>query len=313
MKHIKQYIQDITQGTEVDSLFLIKRCDVRNKKGEQYAHLTIADKTGTMEAKIYGENAVTAARFMKTGRVYRIKGVCKSGPNGDIYIYSDSNESANLILNGEISLMKGEEVDYVYTPAAIIENASELQKIVASIQNTELRIFTACCLDNRFYECPAAIRRHHEYMGGLCEHTLETVKTALNIAENVQRTKVNRDILIAGAVLHDIGKIFCFDKSGYGYFPNETYNLIEHITMGIIHMDQYKYLLNENQILQLRHIVQSHHGSYGDVIPLTVEAWIVHQADSASAFLRSIVDDLEETPLGKKKKGIRSEKFLWRV
>ena len=202
---------------------------------------------------------------------------------------------------------------YIYTPAKIEENATELQKLVASIQNQNLRIFVACCLDSRFYECPAAIRRHHEYIGGLCEHTLETVKIALAIMDTMPRTKINRDMVIAGCVLHDIGKIFCFDKVGQSYVPNDTYNLIEHITMGIMYIEEYTSLLTDSQILQIRHIIQSHHGIYGDVVPLTAEAWLVNEADGASSRLRSIVDDLEAIPAGQKKKGVHSEKFLWKA
>lgn len=123
------------------------------------------------------------------------------------------------------------------------------------------------------------------------------------------RTEINRDMVIAGAVLHDIGKIFCFDKVGYGYVPNDTYNLIEHITLGIMLIDEYKNLIAE---AQLRHIIQSHRSIYGDVVPLTTEAWLVNQADSASSLLRSIVDDLSETPKGQKK-DLRSEKYLWKA
>ena len=147
----------------------------------------------------------------------------------------------------------------------------------------------------------------------LGRHSLETVRIALTLVETIPRTEINRDMVIAGGVLHDIGKIFCFDKVGYGYIPNDTYNLIEHITMGIMFIDEYKNLISASQLLQLRHIIQSHHGIYGDVVPLTAEAWLVNQADGASSMLRSIVDDLAETPKGQKKKGLRSEKFLWKA
>jgi 3'-5' exoribonuclease len=307
-----QFVDKITESTPVDSIFLVKRADLRSKHGEQFAHLTLADKTGIIEAKIYGDNIAEAPRIIKIGRVYKIIGKGKSNQNGELYISSDSPDTIKSILEGPVTLSPGQENEFVFTPAELDKNAAELQKIVASIKNGDLKLFVACCLDTRFYECPAAIRRHHEYTGGLCEHTLETVKIALSLMENVARTaNINRDMVIAGAVLHDIGKIFCFDKEGYGYAPNDTYNLIEHITMGIMYIDEYKSLISESQLLQLRHIIQSHHGSYGDVIPLTSEAWVVHEADSGSSLLRSIVDDLAEIPAGQKKKGIRSEKFLW--
>lgn len=307
------YVKDITNGSDVSSLFLIKRSDLRSKRGEQFVHMTLADRTGTIECKAYGNKAVEAARAVKTGMVYAISGVGKINQNGELHVFSDSPETLDSLLAGPVTVMPGQETEFLFTPADIKGNAAEIQKIVASIGNNDLRLFVACCLDHRFYECPAAIRRHHEYLGGLCEHSLETVRIALNLVETMPRTEINRDMVIAGAVLHDIGKIFCFDKVGYGYVPNDTYNLIEHITMGIMFIDEYKSLISESQLLQLRHIIQSHHGIYGDVVPLTAEAWLVNQADGASSMLRSIVDDLAETPKGQKKKGLRSEKFLWKA
>ena len=307
------YVKDIANGSDVSSLFLIKRSDLRSKRGEQFVHMTLADRTGTIECKAYGNKAVEAARAVKTGMVYAISGVGKINQNGELHVFSDSPETLDSLLAGPVTVMPGQETEFLFTPADIKGNAAEIQKIVASIGNGDLRLFVACCLDHRFYECPAAIRRHHEYLGGLCEHSLETVRIALNLVETMPRTEINRDMVIAGAVLHDIGKIFCFDKVGYGYVPNDTYNLIEHITMGIMFIDEYKSLISESQLLQLRHIIQSHHGIYGDVVPLTAEAWLVNQADGASSMLRSIVDDLTETPKGQKKKGLRSEKFLWKA
>jgi len=307
------YVKEISNDTVVDANFMIRRADLRAKRGEQYLHMTIADKTGIIEAKFYGEKVPEAARSIQTGCIYHIMGVGKTNPNGALTVYSEDSKSLTELLNGPINLVAGEDIDYIYTPADLQKNATELQKIIASIQNQNIRIFVSCCLDNRFYECPAAIRRHHEYTGGLCEHTLETVRVVLHLIDIIPRMKINRDIAIAGAVLHDVGKIFCFDKINSTYVPNDTYNLIEHITMGIMHIDQYKDLLTDSQLLQIRHIIQSHHGIYGDVVPLTAEAWVVNEADGASSRMRSILDDLAETPTGQKKKGLRSEKFLWKA
>lgn len=307
------YVETIADGTAVSSLFLVKRAELRSKRGEQFVHMTLADRTGTIECKAYGEKAAEAARAIVTGGVYAICGTGRTNQTGELHVFSDAAKTLDSLIAGPVTLMSGQEIEFIFTPADINGNAREIQKIVSGIVNGDLRLFVACCMDNRFYECPAAIRRHHEYTGGLCEHSLETVKIALHLVDTMPRTDINRDMIIAGSVLHDIGKIFCFDKVGYGYVPNDTYNLIEHITMGIMFIDEYKNLISESQLLQLRHIIQSHHGIYGDVVPLTAEAWLVNQADGASSMLRSIVDDLSETPKGQKKKGLRSEKFLWKA
>ena len=310
-----QYIADVAADMPVASLFMVKRADLRSKRGERFVHMTLADKSGTMECKAYGpdELVAAAARAVRPGMVYAVIGKGRQMQNGEMEVVSEGKATLDSLLSGPMPLTAGQDTEFVFTPADVAGNARELQKVVAGIVNGDLRLFVACCLDSRFYGCPAAIRRHHEYTGGLCEHALETVRFALSMVDTMERMEVNRDMVIAGAVLHDIGKIFCFDKVGYGYVPNDTYNLIEHITMGIMFVDEYKNLISDSQLLQLRHIIQSHHGSYGDVIPLTAEAWVVHYADTVSSQMRSVADDVAETPKGQKKKGLRSEKFLWKA
>ena len=138
------YVKDITNGTAVDDAFMIKRADLRAKRGEQYIHLTIADKTGVLEAKLYGEEAPTVVRGIQTGRVYRIIGTGKVPQGGSLLLQSESPESLEALLAGPMPLAAGEDVEYIYTPAKIAENAAELQKLVASIQNQNLRLFVAC-------------------------------------------------------------------------------------------------------------------------------------------------------------------------
>ncbi|HJJ49925.1 MAG TPA: HD domain-containing protein, partial [Methanocorpusculum sp.] len=212
-----QFVEQIGESTVVNSYFLVKRAELRSKGGEQFAHLTLVDKTGVIEGKFYGEKAAEVPRIIQVGRVYKISGKGRANQNGELYVFSDSAESVKDLFAGPVKLAPSHENAFVYTPAKLEANALEIQKVVGSIRNTDLKLFVTCCLDSRFYECPAAIRRHHEYTGGLCEHSLETVQIALSLIDTISRSDINRDMVIAGAVLHDIGKIFCFDKVGYGY------------------------------------------------------------------------------------------------
>ncbi|MCX8084148.1 MAG: HD domain-containing protein [Calditerrivibrio sp.] len=137
----------------------------------------------------------------------------------------------------------------------------------------------------KFKKIPAAKNVHHAYIGGLLEHTFSVVKLAVMMAKFY---KVNRDLLIAGAIFHDIGKVFELDISkGFDY--TDSGKLIGHLLLGIELVnnyclkikdfpDNYRYLIN--------HMVASHHGmlEYGSPKkPKTLEAIILHHIDDMDA------------------------------
>ena len=191
------YVKDITNGTAVDDAFMIKRADLRAKRGEQYIHLTIADKTGVLEAKLYGEEAPTVVRGIQTGRVYRIVGTGKVPQGGSLLLQSESPESLEALLAGPMPLAAGEDVEYIYTPAKIAENAAELQKLVASIQNQNLRIFVACCLDSRFYECHRAQTLTHPLGGRTNLHIAHHTGTVTGTQVSIGRLHIQKLYQIA--------------------------------------------------------------------------------------------------------------------
>lgn len=137
----------------------------------------------------------------------------------------------------------------------------------------------------KFKKMPAAKNVHHAYIGGLLEHTFSVVKLAVMMAKYY---KVNRDLLIAGAIFHDIGKIFELDISkGFDY--TDSGKLIGHLLLGIELVnnycrnipnfpDTYRHIIN--------HMVASHHGllEYGSPKkPKTLEAIILHHIDDMDA------------------------------
>ncbi|MDR3101966.1 MAG: hypothetical protein LBU24_01835 [Methanocalculaceae archaeon] len=86
--------------TEVFSLFLVRISDIRIKHGEQFVHWTIADRTGILEYKAYGDKAAEAARAMKTGMVCAIPGVGKTNQNGKLYVFFDSPDTLDFTAHG---------------------------------------------------------------------------------------------------------------------------------------------------------------------------------------------------------------------
>ena len=141
----------------------------------------------------------------------------------------------------------------------------------------------------QFVRNPAAKSFHHAYIGGLLEHSVDVAETSLAIATTVPGT--DRDMVIAGALLHDIGKIDEI-SSEIGFAYTEAGHLLGHITAGVLMIDSVAakiQLLTESDRKSLLHIVLSHHGSRDKGSPVgyaTQEAVIVHYADEMNAVLQ---------------------------
>jgi len=157
-----------------------------------------------------------------------------------------------------------------------------------------LTIVNELLLNNEnFWKWPAATKVHHAYVGGLAKHSLGVAKSALSIWQNYKGDFANIELVIAGSLLHDIGKIKEYNEDGsrtiYG-------NLIPHPVAGIDMISKVceKHGIDQDKdmnILMLRHIVLTHHEKieYGAATqPYIAEAWIVAQADAIDAKMESI-------------------------
>lgn len=137
-----------------------------------------------------------------------------------------------------------------------------------------------------FSELPCWVGSHHNYSGGLLEHTLSVAKTALALADNfekIYRVKANRDYLIAGALLHDIMKVFILRREGHKW--NFTGSLLDHAFWSGAEL--YARGFPEEVV----HIVASHGGDMGGAgaAPRTIEALLVFYADMTDSAIESNV------------------------
>lgn len=145
----------------------------------------------------------------------------------------------------------------------------------------------------QFVRNPAAKRFHHAYIGGLLEHSVDVAEIALAIAATVP--EVDRDMIIAGALLHDIGKTEEISAE-IGFSYTEAGHLVGHIAAGILIVDAAArdvQFLSEADRKSLLHVVLSHHGSRDKGSPVfcaTREAVIVHYADELNAVLQQFAE-----------------------
>jgi 7,8-dihydroneopterin 2',3'-cyclic phosphate phosphodiesterase len=161
------------------------------------------------------------------------------------------------------------------------------QKVTDFLENPTFTVDDKTYTGPSLEESPGGLRIHHAYSGGYIEHVIATFKIAFSlcdVAEQVYSAKVNRDLVAAGVLLHDIFKPVTYtlnDKGGYGSAPLADF--LDHISLAIAEM------VRRNFPIELIHIVAAHYGSHGMVQPRTVEALIVHLADDTDSQLNGQV------------------------
>ena len=194
----------------------------------------------------------------------------------------------------------------------------ELQALIASISNEALRnivveVYTAAYPD--FLNASSAMGVHHVGIGGNLCHTIEVTKLASRVAETLLECqyRVDRDLCVAGALLHDIGKIDTYEVNGPAVDMTLLGNLCDHIALGVKRLwrtaASYKY---PEATRLLEHIILSHHGSkeYGSpVTPKFMEAYIVNHADGLSAMMDTL-RSYNDKAAAEQRPGIMTERIF---
>lgn len=150
-------------------------------------------------------------------------------------------------------------------------------------------------LQNLYVNAPAARGMHHAYIGGLLEHTLSMTKIADFLLGHYPHA--DRDLLISGVLLHDVGKAIEYTvEDGFGF--SEDGRLIGHITRGVLLIEEAARRLDfpEEQLRHLLHLVNSHHGTLewgSPVVPKTLEAILLHQIDLLDSRVQGFFDHIQ--------------------
>lgn len=168
---------------------------------------------------------------------------------------------------------------------SIKELASELVGYIEMIKEPELRnsIKTFMRENRDFFKAPGARYNHHNYIGGLLEHTVQTVKLSLAVSDTTENLIIDRDVLISGSILHDVGKINCYEFSQGTIELTDIFKEQEHIINGVKIISQE---IKSEKLNDLIHILASHHNikDWGSPIePVSNEAWIIHTVENLSS------------------------------
>ncbi|MEO0262490.1 MAG: HD domain-containing protein [candidate division WOR-3 bacterium] len=271
----KIFVKELEKGLFED-IFALKKIRKKEKReGGYFYELYISDKTGEMRAYIF-ENIENFEKILKEG-IFKIKGEVFERDGEIVCKLYEANEIEEIDLREILPS----------SPRDINEMENMLEAIIITIENEYLRklldtVFNDPFIRKEFLRAPAAKKIHHAYIGGLIEHTLNVVRILEVLIEVYPEIK--RDILITGALLHDIGKIKTYEYRT-GIDLSDEGRLLDHIYLGIKIVDEKINKINnfpENLKLRILHMIASHHGekSMGAIAePMTEEALLLHFAD----------------------------------
>jgi len=278
----------------IDDYFVAVRKDLRDQQGGgKFLGMVFKDRTGEIGGILWN-NAVAVARQFELGDVVSVRGTVSSY-QGRLQIRV---ERVLPLRDGEYNLD-----DLAAAPENTAEYLAELRSLIETIQEPHLAELCRSFLSDegfiaRFSSAAAGKKWHHAFPGGLVAHCVEMARLAIASCEIFEG--VDRDLLLAGVLLHDIGKL---DELSQGLMVDYTTRgkLLGHLHMGIDMVQE-----RINQIagfpdglrLELLHCLLAHHGSLENgspVVPKSTEALVLYHIDDLSAQVNAFSRIIAET------------------
>ncbi len=297
----RRYVNQLGQQESVEEVFRASEKQLRpNRNGNLYLQVDLADRTGAIGARMW--NATEALyRSFENGDYVRVEGTTQLFQG-----------NLQLILARIAKLEPSEVNEDDFTPLAAVEVDKlmiRLAEILRTINEPHLRNLAECFLMDeaflgKFGRAPAGIKHHHAYCGGLLEHVVNLMEVVLRIAPCYPM--IDRDLLLTGAFLHDIGKVdeLCYERD-LSY--SDEGQLIGHLVMAVRMLDdkieESEKLSGEpmprETVLRLRHMIVSHHGEYeygSPKLPMTIEAVALYCLDNLDAKVFAFHQQLRDDP-----------------
>jgi 3'-5' exoribonuclease len=287
-------IAELESGQAVDTYFTCsEKTTATDRNGKTYLRLKLRDASGEVSCIHFDPSEEALA--VSAGDVVVAAGT-----------YSVHPQYGPQIQVRRLRLAEPDEYDAAdlvpVSPVGTAELGERLHALIDSVDEPHLRALLERAFDGTqepgatFVVAPAAVRNHHAYRHGLLEHSLIVAETAGGVAARF--VSVDRDLVVAGGLLHDIGKIEAYTTDGMAPLMTDAGRLHGEIVIGhdlvrglIDHTPGFPPELSK----RLRHIIVSHHGMRekgSPVVPMTREAIIVHYCDDMTARIGA-VDDAE--------------------
>ena len=281
-------ISELTPSSTGTGFFLCARKERRTGRSGPFLVLQLQDVSGEIGAKVFQDVDVLDPQF-EVSEFVAVQGRCNSY-NGRLEVLVDK---IRRVIPEDAKLGFREEDCIPCSPRPLDEMWTELQDRVASVADPHIRellVRVVAGNEERLRIWPAARQMHHAYRGGLLEHLLKIMEIGLRLADAYD---ARRDLVIAGALLHDIGKLHELTYDVATDYSVEG-NLIGHIVIGVgMVRDVIRTIPDfpRDLELELEHLILSHHGEreFGSpVLPSTIEAMILAAVDDFDAKMNQV-------------------------
>jgi 3'-5' exoribonuclease len=285
-------VKDLKAGDSILQHFkLYSKESRKTKSGHEYLDVVLCDATGSISGKVWSDVMRKWGQDFTAGDHVKVEGRVEN--------YRDKKqlviEKIRKVDLSEVPDPDALEKKSEHDPAALLE---ELRQIAGNLKPAELSQLVGELLGRHtaaLMEMPAAQMVHHAYKGGLIEHVMAVTRKVIAILPLEE--KINGNIAIAGAILHDIGKVRELNPGGAGRTAEGR--LIGHVILGLNLLREAAAemgFLDKPWLTELEHILLSHHGEtqFGaPVKPFTREALLVHFIDNLDAKLKIMSEALE--------------------
>lgn len=290
--------QDIKNGA-VEGFCLIKTCEKKmTQRGVPFLDLTLADKSGEIDAKLWDYKEGVMPEF-EPNMLVKVRGT--------ISVYNGNDQ---MRVERMRKAVPGDNVDVTdYVPSAGYNGEwmlEQIETLVNGFKSEELRALTMAIIDEyreKMLYWPAAFKLHHAVRGGLLFHTLSIVRLAQSVSKIYPF--VNEELLLTGAILHDVAKITEFEAPETGIASGYTVRgtLIGHLAQGAMIVDSAakKLGISEETAMLVEHMLLSHHGEpeFGAAVkPSFLEAELLSELDLMDARIYEVHQALDTTPVG---------------
>ena len=292
-----KFINQIEPGQTIDDIYIVKEPILRSTtRGDLYIAMFLADRTGQLNGRMWQATETIYKSLPKPGFIH-IQG------RSELY-----QNNLQIVINN-VAVVAPDKVnidDFLpRTKKDVKQMFEEVKKIVGRLKNPQLKALVGEFLADselmeKFCNAPAAMKLHHDYIGGLLEHTHNMLRVAVAILPLYP--DVQPDLILAGIFLHDIGKTeeLTYDMA-FSY--TDSGQLIGHISKSLLMINQKADSLRSRgtqidpAVLDgLGHIILSHHGSYefgSPKLPATAEAFMVYYIDDLDAKINQVTSAID--------------------
>jgi len=297
----RQFVEHLRNGQTVDEIFLLTEKQLRaNRNGDLFLLVHLRDRTGEVHGLMWNVSEDSVAGF-DTGDFVRVE--------GKVQLYQGALQTILTRVNA-VSAAAIEVSDFEEDRSEASERQlARVNELLRNLGNEDLRELMIGFLDDEslikaFARAVAGVKIHHAFRGGLLEH----VSTLMEAADQISKLYpfLDRDLLLAGVFLHDLGKVREISIEGSFSYTDEG-QLLGHIVLILEELetkvsdfaDRTGREFNPDLLLKLKHLIVSHHGSLetgSPRVPMTIEAVALHHLDNLDARINEAMNLINSDP-----------------